>query len=69
MVKSFINCGVLRYNKDGTIDFEIKDFSSINNIFVPHFLKYTLKGTKYLYFVSFNMAFDILNNEENPVIN
>jgi hypothetical protein len=44
MVKSFFNCGVLRQNNNGTVDFEINDFSSLKTILIPHFLKYPLRG-------------------------
>jgi LAGLIDADG endonuclease len=56
MVKSFFGCGVVRQNKNGTVDFEINDFISIKNILIPHFLKYPLRGTKYLDFISFKEA-------------
>jgi hypothetical protein len=56
MVKSFFGCGVVRQNKNGTVDFEINDFISIKNILIPHFLKYPLRGTKYLDFIYFKEA-------------
>lgn len=63
MVKSFFNCGVIRLNNNGTVDFEINDFSSLKTILKPHFLKYPLRGTKYLDFLSFKEAYlNILRN-------
>lgn len=64
MVKSFFGCGVLRENKNDTIDFEINDFSSIKTVLIPHFLKYPLRGTKYLDFTSFKEAFHIFDKRE-----
>jgi hypothetical protein len=65
MVKSFFNCGVLRQNNNGTVDFEINDFSFLKTILIPHFLKYPLRGTKYLDFLSFKEASHIFENREH----
>lgn len=65
MVKSFFGCGVLRENKNGTVDFEINDFSSIKNVLIPHFSKYRLRGTKYLDFISFKEASYIFDKGEH----
>jgi hypothetical protein len=56
MVKNFFNCGNARHNKDGTVDFEVLNFLSLKNIIIPHFLRYPLRGTKYLDFISFKEA-------------
>jgi LAGLIDADG endonuclease len=65
MVKCFFNCGVLRQNNNGTIDFEINDFFSLNTVLIPHFLEYPLRGTKYLDFLSFKEASHIFENREH----
>jgi hypothetical protein len=65
MVESFFGCGVLSQNEDGTVDFAIRDYYSIKNILIPHFLKCPLMGTKHLDFMSFKGAFDIINNKEH----
>jgi len=66
MVKSFFNCGILwNYPKDGTIRFRITDKSSIKKKLIPHFLKYPLRGTKYLDFIFFIEAFNIIENKEH----
>jgi hypothetical protein len=65
LVKSFFNCGVLRQNNNGTVDFEINDFPSLKTILIPHFLKYPLRGTKYLDFLSFKEASHIFENREH----
>lgn len=66
MVKSFFNCGNLwSYSKDGSIRFRVNDFSSIKSLVIPHFLKYPLRGTKYLDFISFKEAFYIIEIKEH----
>jgi hypothetical protein len=65
MVESFFGCGVLSENKDGSVDFLIRDISSIRDKVLPHFLNYPLRGTKHLDFLSFKEAFTIINNKEH----
>jgi hypothetical protein len=65
MVKSFFDAGVLYYGKDGTVDFSIQDIASIKNKVIPHFLKYPLRGTKYLDFLSFKEAFHVIESKEH----
>jgi hypothetical protein len=65
MVKLFFGCGNIRHNNDGTIDFEILDFLSLKNILIPHFLKYPLIGTKYLDFISFKEALQVIDKKEH----
>jgi len=66
MVRSFFNCGILwHYSKDGTVWFRVQDIYSIKNNIIPHFLKYPLRGTKYLDFLSFKEAFHIIESKEH----
>jgi LAGLIDADG endonuclease len=66
MVKLFFNCGVLwHYRKDGTVWFRVQDIYSIKNKIIPHFIKYPLRGTKYLDFISFKEAFHIIESKEH----
>jgi len=66
MIKSFFNCGILwHYNKDGTVRFRVNDFSSIKKKVIPHFLKYPLRGTKHLDFLSFKEALHIIDKKEH----
>jgi len=65
MVKSFFGCGNIRQNKNGTVDFEINDLFSLKTILIPYFLKYPLRGTKYLDFLSFKEASHIFENREH----
>lgn len=65
MVRLFFGCGVLYFSKDDFVSFAVQDFSSIKNKVIPHFLKYPLRGTKYLDFISFKEAFDIMAKKEH----
>lgn len=66
MVKSFFNCGKLwHYPKDNSVRFRIQDISSIKNKVIPHFLKYPLRGTKYLDFLVFKEVFNIIENKDH----
>jgi LAGLIDADG endonuclease len=65
MVESFFSCGILFDNKDGSVDFTIRDISSIRDRVLPHFLNHPLRGTKYLDFLSFKEAFTIINSKEH----
>jgi hypothetical protein len=65
MVKLFFCCGVLYYGKKGNVTFTIQDLSSIKDKIIPHFLKYPLRGTKYLDFIYFKEAFLIIESKEH----
>ena len=65
MVKSFFGCGTIIIGKDGTINFEVKDLNSLNEYIVPHFCNYPLRGTKYLDFLTFKEAVDIINSKKH----
>lgn len=43
----------------------MRDINSIGGKVIPHFIKYPLRGTKYLDFLSFKEAFDIINKKEH----
>lgn len=65
MVKSFFGCGVLYFGKNDVVSFAVQDFYSIKSKIIPHFLKYPLRGTKYLDFLSFKEASEIIDNKEH----
>lgn len=63
-VRSFFNCGILwHYRKDNTVWFRVQDIYSIKNKIIPHFLKYPMRGTKHLDFLSFKEAFHIIESK------
>jgi len=66
MIKSFFDCGTLwYYHKDSIVWFRLRDINSIKNKNIPHFLKYPLRGTKYLGFMSFKEAFHIIDSKKH----
>lgn len=66
MVKDFFCCGHLYIEyKRGTLTLAIRDINSINNIIIPHFSNYPLRGTKYLDFLSFKQAINIINSKKH----
>ena len=65
MVKSFFDCGTIRIGRDDTINFEVRDLNSLNKYIIPHFCHYPLRGTKYLDFISFKEASDIINKKKH----
>lgn len=64
MIKNFFNCGFIE-NKNGVIHFIVRNIDSIKKIIIPHFLKYPLRGTKYLDFLSFKKVLDIFESKEH----
>lgn len=65
-LKIFFDSGHLSIeDKRGAITFGIRDIDSINNIVIPHFTHYPLRGTKYLDFLSFKKALDIINSKKH----
>jgi hypothetical protein len=64
-LKLFFNCGVITINKDGSIDFLVRDIKSLNKIIIPHFMDFPLRGTKHLDFLSFKDALGLINNKEH----
>ena len=65
MVKSFFKCGTNVLGKNGTISFEVKDINSLNTYIIPHFSQFPLRGTKYLDFLTFKEALDIIKSKEH----
>lgn len=64
-VKLFFYCGVIAVNKDGSVDFLVRNIKALNDIVLPHFLNYPLRGTKYLDFINFKDAIDLINKKEH----
>ena len=61
-VQSFFGFGTLGINKDGTVDFMVKDFSNLLKI-KEHYIKYPLRGTKYLDWLDFMYAMSIFEKK------
>jgi len=43
----------------------VRDIKSLNDIIIPHFINYPLRGTKYLDFINFKVAINLINSEEH----
>jgi hypothetical protein len=66
MINNFFGCGYLSIeNKRGAVTFAVQDIFSIKNKIIPHFLKYPLRGTKYLDFMSFKKALYIIESNKH----
>lgn len=66
MVKDFFGCGHLSIeDKVGAVTFCLQDIDSVNKILIPHFSNYPLRGTKYLDFLSFKKALNIINSKKH----
>jgi len=65
MIKSFFDCGFITCNKNGSVDFIVRDIFSINKIIILHFLKHPLRGTKYLDFLSFKKVAHMIDYKEH----
>jgi hypothetical protein len=68
MVKNFFDCGYLGKDKRGAVTFAVRDINSINNIIIPHFINYPLRGTKHLDFLSFKESAGIINSKKHLTI-
>lgn len=64
----FFNCGFITANKDGSVYFLVRDIKSLNDIIIPHFVNYPLRGTKYLDFINFKDAINLINNKDHLTI-
>ena len=64
-LKLFFRCGFITVNKGGSVDFLVRDIKSLNEIIIPHFVNYPLRGTKYLDFLSFKDAMGLIKNKEH----
>jgi len=49
----------------GAVTFAIRDINSINNIVIPHFTDYPLRGTKYLDYLAFKKVVGLINSNKH----
>lgn len=61
-VNSFFGFGTLSINKDGTVDYIVRDLTNLYEI-REHFQKYPLRGSKYLDFLSFTRAMHMIEQK------
>ena len=63
-VQSYFGFGTISLNKNGSVDFLVKDLSNLLKI-KEHFIKYPLRGTKYLDFLDFLSVMDMFEKKIN----
>lgn len=65
LVKKYFNCGTIyNNNKTNTTIFRVSKKSDINNIIIPHFNKYPLRGTKYLEYLDWVKIMKLRNTPD-----
>lgn len=57
-IKNYFNCGSLNFNNNRkTCIYSVTNVTDVVYNILPHFAKYTLRGTKYLDFLDFLKLF------------
>lgn len=66
LIKIYFNCGsITNVDKNGVINYIVRDQNSLNNVIIPHFNKCPLLGTKLLDFLDFENASKIISNKKH----
>ena len=66
VIRNYFNCGTISsIDKNGHVNLTIKRIADINNIIIPFFTKYPLRGTKHLDYLLFVEAADIFSKNEH----
>lgn len=66
LVKNYFNCGVISEPRtNGMIHFTVSKISDINDIIIPHFESYPLRGTKILDFRDWCSAANIITTKSH----
>jgi hypothetical protein len=60
----YLGCGYTSLDDRGTIDFKVSNFSSIKDIIIPFFNKYSLNGNKFLDFAYFSKVVSLMENKK-----
>ena len=61
----YLGCGYTSLDDRGTIDFKVSNFSSIKDIIIPYFKKYSLYGNKFLDFADFSKVVLLMENKKH----
>ena len=64
----FFNCGHLNKKDNNYFDFTVRKFIEINTKIIPFFIKYPIKGEKFLNFQDFYEAGKLINNKDHLTI-
>lgn len=66
LVKDYFNCGVISKSRtNNMIHFTVSKISNINDIIIPHFQSYPLRGTKILDFRDWVLAANIITSKSH----
>ena len=61
----YLGCGYTSLDDRGTIDFKVSNFSSIKDIIIPYFKKYSLYDNKFLDFADFSKVVSLMENKKH----
>ncbi len=64
-IRDYFNCGVVRKNHDTRQELRIRSLSNLNQIVIPHFIKYPLISRKKYDFLKFKRIIEIMNKKEH----
>jgi NADH:ubiquinone oxidoreductase subunit K len=66
---SFGNIGYIsKINDKSTVEFRVSDITSLNNIIIPHFEKYTLITNKYKDFIIFKQIVSLMSENKHTTL-
>jgi hypothetical protein len=66
LIKAYFKCGsITNVEKNGVINYIVRDHGSLYNVIIPHFKKYPLLGTKLLDFLDFENASKIIYSKKH----
>jgi NADH:ubiquinone oxidoreductase subunit K len=65
----FYNIGYIsKLNDRSTVEFRVSDITSLNNIIIPHFEKYTLISNKYKDFILFKQIVSLMSKNKHTTL-
>nr|YP_010743683.1 NADH dehydrogenase subunit 4L [Diaporthe sojae]WET30429.1 NADH dehydrogenase subunit 4L [Diaporthe sojae] len=65
----FYNIGYIsKINDRSTVEFRVSDITSLNNIIIPHFEKYTLISNKYKDFILFKQIVSLMSENKHTTL-
>lgn len=65
-IKNYLNCGIIsKPRSNNMVHFTISKISDINNIIIPHFKNYPLRGSKFQDYNSWCLAAEIITSKSH----
>ena len=59
---------ISKINDKSTVEFRVSDITSLNNIIIPHFEKYTLITNKYKDFIIFKQIVSLMSENKHTTL-